>query len=424
MNDRARVTGSLVVTGIGELLTMRGDAADPLGRVTNAALVVDGGRVVWAGRESDLDRAACPKDARAIDAGGRLVTPGLVEPHAHPIFAGSRAAEFDLRARGKSYAEILAAGGGIHATVAATRAATDDELIDSTVARLDRLLAHGVTVCEAKSGYALDVAGERRLLFLLYRVKLRHPIDLSPTLLAHVPPPDADRAAFVAGFVDGLMLPRHEIEGMVEGFDVFCDRGAFTLDESRALLERARSHGLLLRVHAEQLSHTGAARLAAEMHARSAEHLEQLAADDIPLLGRAGVVCTLMPGAALTLRLPFPDARRLLDGGCTVALGTDLNPGSSHTESLPLMMSIACMQMGMSCAEAWQAVTVNAAHALDRADAGRLTPGARGDLVLWSTDDHREVCQHYGVNLVERVAIRGRLVHPAEKGVGDRRLRD
>jgi imidazolonepropionase len=411
---------SLVVTHIGELLTLMPRPEDPLGRVPRAAVVIEHGRVVYAGPEAELSlaqaRAALPAGAAHLDAGGRLVSPGLIEPHAHPIFAGSRAHEFDLRAQGRSYAEIQAAGGGILATVRATLAASDEALVTSTAARLDRLLACGVTVCEAKTGYALSLAGELRLLELLAQVRRRHPIDLSPTLLAHVPPPElaseprsAERADYVHRFATDL-VPQARAAG-AEALDVYCDAGAFTLAETRQLLEAGRRAGLSLRVHAEQFTHTGAADLAAELGARSVEHLEQLGADTPARLAAAGTVCNLLPGAALTLRLPWPDARRLYAAGCTVALGTDLNPGSSLTESLPLMMSLGCMQMGMSCAQAWQAVTVAAARAVGRSDAGHLAPGARGDLVLWEAEDFREVPQHFGVPLVRAVAVRGQLVY-------------
>ncbi len=394
----------LAVVGIGELLTMAPAPGDPLGRVSDGAVVIRGGRVAFAGARGELRADALPQ--AVIDARGALVTPGLVEPHAHPIFAGSRAGEFDLRARGKSYGEIQAAGGGILATVRATRAASDEELRASTAARLDRLLRNGVTVSEAKTGYALDVDGELRLLRLLVEVKARHPVDLSPTLLAHVPPPDQDRAAFVRAFA--AAVPR--AAGAAEALDVYCDAGAFTVEETRLLLGAGRAAGLALRVHAEQFTHTGVADLAAELGARSVEHLEQLADASVDKLAAAGTVCTLLPGAALTLRLPWPDARRLIDRGCTVALGTDLNPGSSLTEALPLMMSLACMQMGMSCAEAWAAATVGAARAVGRADAGRLAAGARGDLVVWDAGDYREVPQHYGVALARTVVVGGRVV--------------
>lgn len=393
----------LTVERIGELVTMvpRGD--DPLGIVHDAQVAIVDGSILYAGPASGAPAAG----GERIDAHGALVTPGLIEPHAHPIFAGSRAAEFDLRARGASYGEIQAAGGGILATVRATRAASDEELVQSTLARLERLAAHGVTACEAKTGYALDPDGELRLLRLLGEVKRRaaHWIDLSPTLLAHVPPPEQDRAAFVQRFCDET-IPRAPALG-AEAVDVYCDAGAFTLDETRAILTAGARAGLALRAHAEQFTNTGAAELAASLGARSVEHLEQLSPAAPAALARSGTVCNLLPGAALTLKLPWPDARRLIDAGCAVALGTDLNPGSSLTESLPLMMSLACMQMGMTCAEAWRAVTVHAARAIGRKGAGRLEAGARGDLVLWRAEDHREVPQHYGVNLVERTVVRG-----------------
>lgn len=405
-------SGRLLVRNIGELLTLVPRPGDPLGRVAHAAVLVEAGRVRFAGPEADLPRALVASAGETIDAEGRLASPGLVEPHAHPLFAGSRAHEFDLRCQGRSYADIQAAGGGILATVEATARASDEALIEGTLARLERLLAHGVTTCEAKTGYLLSLEGEARLLDLLVEVRRRHAIDVSPTLLAHVPPPGlgaVERAAYVRDFCDQL-VPR--ARGKAEAVDVYCDHGAFTLEETRQILEAGRRGGLALRVHAEQFTHTGAADLAASQGARSVEHLEQLGEDSPARLAAAGTVCNLLPGAALTLRLPWPDARRLLDAGCAVALGTDLNPGSSLTESLPLMMSLACMQMGMSAAEAWRGVTVHAARALGRRNAGHLAVAARGDLVLWDAADYREVPQHFGVPLVARVLLAGRQVYP------------
>jgi imidazolonepropionase len=403
-DEAASVARDLLIEDIGELITNGEREGDPLGLVHHAAVLILDGKVVFAGASGDLPQVG--REVPRLDARGALCTPGLIEPHAHPLFAGSRAHEFDLRAQGKTYLDIQRAGGGILATVRATRAATDEALIASTCGRLDRFLASGVTVVEAKTGYDLGVEGELRLLGLYRQVRARHPIDLSPTLLAHVPPPDcADRAEHVRQFA--AALPR--AVGLAEAFDVYCDAGAFTLDETRLLLSAARAAGLALRVHAEQFTHTGAAELAAELGARSVEHLEELSDTGVAALARSGTVCNLLPGAALTLKLKWPDARRLLAAGCRVALGTDCNPGSSLTESLPLMMSLACMQLGMSCAEAWRAVTVEAAHAVGRADAGRLVAGARGDLVVWDAGDHREVAQHYGVPLARTVVVGGRV---------------
>ncbi|HEY7957980.1 MAG TPA: imidazolonepropionase [Polyangia bacterium] len=409
---------NLLVDDIGELLTIKEAPGDALGIVHDAAVLIVDRKVVYAGPASALARGSIPKNVVRLDAGGRLVTPGLVDPHAHPIFAGSRAAEFDLRAQKKSYLEIQQAGGGILSTVRATLAASDEELVDSTLARLDRFLSHGVTTVEAKSGYALTIEGELRLLELLGRVRDRHPIDLSPTLLAHVPPPELDekeRAAFVVRFASEA-TPAAARRGLCEAVDVYCDAGAFTLDETRQILEAGARAGLALRAHAEQFTHSGAAELAASLGARSVEHLEQLAEAAPALLARAGTVCNLLPGAALTLKLAWPDARRLIDAGCRVALGTDCNPGSSLTESLPLMMSLAVTQMGMSCAEAWRAVTREAAHAVGRADSGRLDAGARGDLVIWNASDHREVAQHLGARLADVVVVGGRPVVGGPQG--------
>lgn len=395
---------NLVVENIGVLLTMAGDG---VGLERDAAVAIRDGRVAFAGAARDLPAGL---DAPRLDARGAVVTPGLVDPHAHPLFAGSRAHEFDLRARGASYQEIQAAGGGILATVRATRAASDEALVDGLLRRLDRFLAHGVTCVEAKSGYDLTIEGELRMLRLYRAARARHAVELSPTLLAHVPPEGGDRAAFVRRFCEEA-IPTAAREGLAEAVDVYCDAGAFTLDETGAILAAARRAGLALRAHAEQFTRTGVADLAAALGARSVEHLEQLGDDTPARLAAAGTICNLLPGAALTLRLPWPDGRRLLAAGCRVALGTDCNPGSSLTESLPLMMSLACTQMGLSVDEAFRAVTVEAAHAALRPDRGRLVPGAAGDLVVWDADDHRAIPQHLGAPLVRATVVAGRVAY-------------
>lgn len=395
----------LLVTNIGELLTI---PADGIGRQTDASLLIEDGVVRFAGGRADL-----PHDLRAgatiVDAGHRLVTPGLVDPHTHPIFAGARHHEFDLRTRGRGYAEIQAAGGGILSTVRATHTASDDALVQSTVARFDRFVAHGTTTLEAKSGYALTHDGELRLLRLLGEAARARPLRVSRTLLAHVPPPELDAAArdaYVERFCKET-IPTAAREDLCDALDVYCDAGAFTLSETRLLLRAAADAGLRLRVHAEQFTRTGAAELAAAMGAHSVEHLEELSPEAPALLAQAGVVCNLLPGAALTLKLPRPDARALIAAGCLVALGTDYNPGSSLTESQTLMMSLGVLEHGLHVDEAWCAVTRHAARAIGRHDVGTLEVGARGDFVIWNTDDHREVPQHLGANLVSQVFIDG-----------------
>jgi imidazolonepropionase len=402
--------GSLVVDNIGELVTCVPEQSGGLGIVHDGAVVLRNGRVAFAGPRAEL-----PRDLGddVVDAGGRLVTPGLVDPHTHLVFAGSRAHEFDLRNQGKSYLEIQEAGGGILATVKATRAASDGELVAGAATRLDRFLAQGVTCVEAKTGYELTIEGERRLLAAIQAVRESHVIDISPTLLAHVPPPGSsasDRALYVRAFADELIPTTN-----ADAVDVYCDAGAFTLDETRTILEAGKKYGKKLRVHAEQFTHTGAAELAAELGAASVEHLEQLSDGAPAKLAAAGVVCNLLPGAALTLKLPWPDARKLFAAGCTVALGTDCNPGSSLSEALPLMMTLACTQMGLSAAEAWLGVTRSAARAVGRADAGQLVAGARGDLVIWDADDHRQVPQHFGVPLVRTTVVRGVVAYSRDR---------
>ncbi|MEO6955094.1 MAG: imidazolonepropionase [Polyangia bacterium] len=401
---------NLLVDHIGELLT----CTPELGRVHDACVLVVEGRVRYAGARDLLHARDVPTSTTRIDAAGRLVTPGLVEPHAHPIWAGSRAGEFALRSSGATYLEIQAAGGGILSTVRATRDATDDDLVASTQRRLSRFLAHGTTFVEAKTGYALSIEGELRLLELLHRST--HAVGLSPTLLAHVPPPidldGIDRETYVRRFCEEA-IPRAARDGLADAVDVYCDEGAFDLGETRRILSAAKERGLMLRVHAEQFTHTGAADLAAELGARSVEHMERPGEGTPARLAAAGTVVNLLPGAALTLRLPWPDARRFIEAGCKVALGTDCNPGSSLTESQPLMMSLAVTQLAMTVEEAWLGVTRHAAQAVGRADRGHLGTGAIGDVVVWDTDDHRELVQHLGGVAPKQVFVGGALAHAA-----------
>ena len=402
----------LVVRNIGQLVTCSGAGAGPLGLLRGAAVAASDGRVVYVGSEATLPELA--DDAVVIDADGALCTPGLCDPHAHPVFAGDRAAEYAMRVEGRTYLEIQEAGGGIYSTVRQTRAAADDVLLRAARERLERLLSFGVTTCEAKSGYALDVEGEIRLLRIIRRLAAEGPWSLSPTLLIHALPEERrdDRAGYVEEVVREL-IPRVAEEKLAESCDVFCDRGAFSIDETRTILTAAKAKGLALRLHADQIAETGAAALAAELGARSADHLERISKDGIAALAAAGTTAVLLPGAALCLNDPWPPARALIKAGVPVALGTDLNPGSSMTESLPLMMSLACTQLRMHVEEAWLAVTRVAADSLGRADAGRLEPGSCADLVLWGCDDYRHVPYHLGANHVRTVVIAGEVAFEA-----------
>ncbi len=404
MTTAIPVEADLILDDIGVLLTMEGPA---LGAVEGATLACAAGRVVYAGPQSGWAGELAPGGER-VDAAGRMVSPGLVDPHAHPMFGGDRAGEFAMRVRGDSYADIQAAGGGIYSSVRATRAATDEALVQVTVARLARMRAHGATTVEAKTGYALDLEGELRMLRLYAEVARRAPVHLSPTLLAHVLPAEvqgdaAARAAYISAFANEL-IPRAASERLAEACDVYCDQGAYTLGEARALLEAGRRAGLGLHCHAEQFTRTGATALAAELGAWSADHLERVTDDDARALAAAGTVAVLLPGAMVTLDLPRPPARRLIELGVQIALGTDCNPGSSMTESLPLQMSLACMQLRMTVEEAWLAVTRHAARALGR-DSGRLGVGAAAGVVLWDATSPEEVPYQLGRNLVARVWV-------------------
>jgi imidazolonepropionase len=388
----------LILYNVACVLTMKEPAHAPLGRVDHACVGVRGGRVVFVGPQTELESSGeiGPKTER-IDCGGGMVTPGLIDPHTHPVFGGERAGEFAMRAAGKTYQEIHAAGGGIFSTVRATRGEDAAHLLAGARKRLSRMLSWGTTTCEGKSGYSLLPEGELALLEVIAEASSGHAVDISPTLLAHALPPEVDRDAYVETFA-GELVREAVRTGLAESCDVFCDQGAFTIEETRVILTAAKSSGLAPRVHAEQLTQTGAAELAAQLGARSADHLEFISESGMVMMARAGVVATLLPGAAMTLRLPWPPARKLADHRVRIALGTDCNPGSSMTECLPLQMSLACMQMGLTVEEAWAGVTIHAARAVGRADLGQVTPGARADLCVFACDDPAYVPYHYATN--------------------------
>ncbi len=404
----------LLITGIGELLTANPEPnhEDPLGLVQGAALATRGGRVVAVGPEAAVrEQVQVADDALVLEAGGRFVSPGLVDPHTHPVFGGDRSGEFALRARGATYQEIAAAGGGIRSTVQATRAASEAELVRSAAGRLAQLMRHGVTTAEAKSGYALETDGELKMLRVIRHLDRGLPMNLSPTLLgAHIVPPE--HAEDRGGYVDRVceeMIPAAARESLAESVDVFCDAGAFTREESERVLHAARDHGLARRIHAEQFVDLGSAGMAAELGAVSADHLEAVSEADMAQMAEAGTVAVLLPGAALTLRCPWPPAAALREAGVPLALGTDLNPGTSTTTHLPLMMSLGCMQMGMTVPEVWLGVTTVAARAALRPEAGRLAVGGPADLVIWECAHHGAVPYHLGANLVRTVIKAGRV---------------
>ena len=401
----------LVIETRGPLMTCDGDGADRLGLRDGGAVLIGGGKVRWVGPRAEAD--ACGLDlsrARRLDAGARLITPGLVDCHAHPVFAGDRSDEFARRAEGQGYLEIAAAGGGIAATVKATRAASLDDLVALTCQRLDRALAWGTTTMEAKSGYDGTVEGELRMLLAARMADGLHLVDLEPTLLgAHALPPErsGDRDAFVAE-VAGEMVRRAAADDLCRMVDVYCDQGAFTLEETRRILEAARDAGLQLRAHVGQFAELGAAALLAELGGLSVDHVEQIAPEAMTALAAHGVVAVMLPGACVQLRLAPPPVAALREAGVPLAVATDLNPGSSLSESLPVQMWLATTHYAMTVEEAWLGVTRHAARALARPDLGWIAPGAAADLVIWDAGHPAEIPYHYAANRVRQVIKAGR----------------
>jgi imidazolonepropionase len=410
MQRTSRPVGSLRVEGIGLLLTMAPGAPDG---IPDAAVVIRDGAIAWAGPAADLDTASCA-DLPVLDAGGGLVTPGLVECHSHLVFLGQRSDEFAARAAGRSYEDIARRGGGIARTVAATRAGSRDALFAAALPRVRTALAQGITTLEAKSGYGLDLDTELRLLAVAADLDAATPVDVVPTFLgAHALPPEArDRRDAHVDAIVREWIPAVARQGIARFCDVFCESVAFTVDESRRILQAGLDHGLRPKVHAEQLGRTGGAALAAELGAVSADHLDHASPDDLAALAAAGTVGVLLPGGAVSLGRPrFPPAAPLREAGVRVALSTDFNPGSSVTQNLPLMATFAMAFMGMTAAQAWAAITTNAAAALGLDDrVGRVAPGYRGDLAVFHGADPLGPFYEWGGSRIARVVKDGRVV--------------
>lgn len=394
--------------------------SDP-GLVPGGAVAVEERLIAWVGKDRDLEAAVDLEGAKVLDARGGLVGPGLVDSHTHLVFAGERAGEFALRVSGKSYLDMALSGGGIAATTRATNAASDAALLDGALGRARRLLAQGVTTVEVKSGYGLGTAAELRLLRIVNELAhaLWAEVTIVPTLLAHAVPPERleDRGAFVEEICD-VLVPAAAKERLAVSCDVFAEEGAFRLDEARRILTAARQRGLVPRMHADQLTDGGGgARLAAETGCASADHLERVDEGGIEALAKAGVVAGLLPLSSLVLGSErWAPARRLLQAGVPVALGTNVNPGSAMSENVGLTLSLGCVKLGLSPAEALVALTAGGARSLRRADLGRLAPGCEADLVLWGCGSAEHLAWHMAVNHAAVVVKRGRVVHEATPG--------
>jgi imidazolonepropionase len=440
-----------LLTNISSLVTVdangapfiTGEAMREVGEINQGAILFSD-VIEWIGTTEDakhLDHT----DVTVIECTGKTVLPGFVDSHTHMVFAGSRAHEFARRVAGATYAEIAAEGGGILTTMRAVREATLEQLAANGRKLVQSALAHGTTTVEIKSGYGLDTESELKMLEATKKVQgTRYKVQQSPSLVpspsspvpspsslvprssslvpspsslvpsvfitflgAHAVPPEwkHDPEAYV-NIVINEMLPAVAEQGIAEFCDVFTDAGFFTVEQSTRILKKAKELGLKLKVHADEIALIGASQMAAELGCISADHLEHSTIDEIRILRDAGVVCTLLPGTAYTLRLPYPDARTMIEEGAIVALATDCNPGSSYSESMPTIMSLACMNMRMSIEEAIVASTINGAAALGiSATCGSLEVGKRADVVLYDVASYKDIVYHYGVNHVERVWV-------------------
>ncbi|WP_052891229.1 imidazolonepropionase [Thermogemmatispora carboxidivorans] len=412
------IRASAVIRNIRQLVTVAQrpieGARGALQVLDNAALAVYHGRIVWIGTDDEAEPlflSTRQDGVTIVDAQRAVITPGFVDSHTHLVFAGQRAEEFHLRRAGVSYAELLAQGKGILTTVEATRKADAETLLALAQRRLHLMRDHGTTTVEIKSGYGLDRINEETCLRLINNLKaleegapsaVPQRVRVVPTFLAaHVLPWEyRERRADYLDLVVEELLP--SFVGLARFCDVFCETEAFTVEECRRILSRAKELGYRLKIHADQLSPSGGTRLAAELGATSADHLDHASDEDLKALRDAGVVATLLPGCSYTLRSSYPSARRLLDLGLTVALATDCNPGTSYCESMQMMIGLAMAAMGMSLEEALTAATINGAKALALdEEIGSIEIGKRCELALWQLEDYREIGYHFGVNLVQ-----------------------
>jgi imidazolonepropionase len=418
------IQASTVIRNIGQLVTIAqqpiAGATGVLQVISDAAIAVHDGVIIWIGPNDHVEPmfqqdASTDSDGIIIvDAQGVVVTPGLVDSHTHLVFAGDRAEEFHLRRAGVSYGELLKEGRGILTTVNATRSADTELLTEMAITRLHTMCHYGTTTVEAKTGYGLDMITEEACLRILNNLNALETspsyeykrVRVVPTFLgAHVVPPEyrERRSAYVDLIVEE-MLP--SFVGLARFCDVFCEREAFSVEECRRILARAKALGYELKIHADQLSPSGGAKLAAELGAISADHLDYADDADLDRLRDAGVVATLLPGCSYSLRSPYPSARRFIDRGLYVALATDFNPGTSYCENMQMILSLAMSSMGMSIEESLQAVTINGARALALHEViGSIEVGKRCELALWSIRDYHEIGYHFGVNLIQSVFI-------------------
>ena len=394
----------------------RGRAMSELQVIENGTVVVTDGIISHVLKQGD----PIPVDEsryEVISAEGKALLPGFVDPHTHFVFGGYREEEFSWRMRGDSYMEIMNRGGGIVNTTRATRAASEEELVALGKQRLDAMLQLGITTVEGKSGYGLDRETELKQLRVMRQLNREHPVEVVPTFMgAHATPAEwKGREDDFINFNIREMFPLVAREKLAVCADIFCEKDVFTLEQSRRYLQAAREHGFLLKIHADEIVSFGGAELAGELHCLSADHLLQASDKGIRAMADAGVVATLLPLTAFSLREPYARGREMIDRDCIVALATDLNPGSSFSASVPLLFALACIYMKLSPEEAVTAFTINAAAALHRADRiGSIDVGKQADMVLLQFPSYKFLPYHVGMNIVERVIKKGKIIESAK----------
>ena len=383
--------------------------------IENGSIACFQGKIVISGSTAEiLDQIILIENATVIDATGKVVAPGFVDPHTHPIFFGTRENEFEMRVQGKSYREIAEVGGGIRYSVRQLRTASKEQLIQHALPHLDRFIQYGTTTIEAKSGYGLSLEDEIKSLEVIQELNRIHPIDLIPTFLGAHEIPDEyrhGREQYIELIIKE-MIPQVAERKLAEFCDIFCEEHVFNLQESEKILTAALEYGFKIKIHADQLTASGGAELAAKLAAVSADHLDYISSEAVEKLKLAGTTPVLLPGAVFFLGLQrYAPARKMIDAGLPIALATDFNPGSCMTESMPLMMTLGCVYMKMLPEEVWLATTIHAAQAVSRTDTiGSLNSGAKADIVIWNIPNHKYLPYHFGVNLVDQVIKSGKSV--------------
>jgi imidazolonepropionase len=414
------MNADLLITGITQLATPTGTGPKfgaqmrELSVIENAAMAITGDRFAWVGSAADW----LGTTARTIDLGGRAVVPGLVDPHTHAVWAGDRLPDFDARTSGVTYEQILASGGGIWSTIHATMAASNDELVCLAERRIWALIRSGATVVEVKSGYGFTVAGELRLLEVIQMLASRLPIRIVPTLLIHIPPSESSERETYLDQIRNELIPEVTRRRLAQAVDIFIEKEAWSADQAESVLMCALDHDLPIKMHAEQFHSVGGLELALRLKALSVDHLEVCQPHQYGLFRNSPTIATILPGVSLHLGIPKAPGRQLIDSGATVAVGTDLNPGSSPLFSTSAALGLAVRLNGLTVREALVAGTVNAGHALGMMNAGRIEVGMQADFAVLASHDWRDLLYSMGMNPVDEVWCRGKRIVSRDPNAG------